>query len=111
MDYRATIGYNFHKIKKKERMLMKKVMKIVGIVVLIVIVMLAAAFGFYWYKNMHWYDKYEKALKEVRAEEKQVTLPDGSILSEKLLLGETVYEECHARYRRLCGKVSSEASG
>ena len=32
---------------------MKKVMKIVGIVVLIVIVMLAAAFGFYWYKNMH----------------------------------------------------------
>ena len=60
---------------------MKKVMKIVGIVVLIVIVMLAAAFGFYWYKNMHWYDKYEKALKEVRAEEKQVTLPDGSIIN------------------------------
>ena len=60
---------------------MKKVMKIVGIVVLVVIVILAAAFGFYWYKNMHWYDKYEKALKEVRAEEKQVTLPDGSIIN------------------------------
>ena len=54
---------------------MKRVMKITGIVLLVIIVLFVAAFGIYWYRNIHWYDKYEKALKKVGAGEKQVTLP------------------------------------
>ena len=31
--------------------------------------------------NMNWYDKYEAAIREVHAEEKQVTLPSGRIIN------------------------------
>ena len=31
--------------------------------------------------NMNWYDKYEAAIKEVNAEEKQVTLPSGRVIN------------------------------
>ena len=31
--------------------------------------------------NMNWYDKYEAAIQEVHAEEKQVTLPSGRIIN------------------------------
>ena len=60
---------------------MKKVMKIVGIVLLAIIVVAAVAFGLYWHHNTHWFDKYEKALKTVGAEEKQVTLPNGNVIN------------------------------
>lgn len=60
---------------------MKKAMKIVGIIILIVIVVVPSAFGLYWYHNLHWYDKYEKALEKVEAEEKQVTLPNGNVIN------------------------------
>ena len=42
---------------------MKKAIKIVGIVLLAIIILPVAVFGIYWYRNIHWYDKYEKALK------------------------------------------------
>lgn len=60
---------------------MKGTVKIVGMIVLIIMVAAAAAFVFYWYHNIHWYDKYEKALKKAGAEEKQVTLPGGSVIN------------------------------
>ena len=60
---------------------MKKVMKIAGISFLIVIVLLTVAFGFYWYRNIHWYDKYEKALKKAGVQEKQVTLESGKVIN------------------------------
>lgn len=60
---------------------MKKIMKIVGIIILIVIVGAAAALGFYWHHNIHWYDKYEKALKKAGVEEKQVALPNGNVIN------------------------------
>lgn len=60
---------------------MKKAMKIVGIVILIIIVVAAAAFSVYWHHNIHWYGKYEKALKKAGAEEKQVMLPSGNIIN------------------------------
>ncbi|WP_049555065.1 MULTISPECIES: alpha/beta fold hydrolase [unclassified Granulicatella] len=52
--------------------------KIVLIIILIIVAIASIAFGIYWYRNIHWYDKYEKALKEVHVAEKQVTLPTGS---------------------------------
>ena len=60
---------------------MKKGMKIAGIIILIVIVVLVAAFCIYWYRNIHWYDKYEKALRQVGAEEKQAVLPGGNVIN------------------------------
>jgi len=38
-------------------------------------------FGIYWYKNIHWYDKYQKALDKVGAIEKQYVLPNGNIIN------------------------------
>ena len=53
---------------------MKKALKIAGIALLSIIILLAAAFSIYWYRNIHWYDKYERALRTVEAREKQITL-------------------------------------
>ena len=60
---------------------MKKVLKITAIVIVSLIVILLVAFGVYWHNNMHWYDKYQKALDKVGAEEKQFTLPNGNIIN------------------------------
>lgn len=60
---------------------MKKALKTVGIVLLAVIAAAAAAFGVYWHRNMHWYDKYEAALSKAGAREKQVTLPGGRVIN------------------------------
>jgi pimeloyl-ACP methyl ester carboxylesterase len=60
---------------------MKKVLKIVGIIILAVIAVAAIALGIFWYRNILWYDKYEKALRKVGAKEKQATLPGGSVIN------------------------------
>lgn len=60
---------------------MKKAVKIVGIILLLLVLLLLVAFGIYWYRNMHWYDKYEKALKKVGAVEKQATLGNGNVIN------------------------------
>ena len=39
-----------------------KLMKIVGIVILQIVVVALIALGIFWYRNTHWFDKYEKAL-------------------------------------------------
>lgn len=54
----------FSQESNKRRFIVKKVMKIVGIVILVIMVVAGTAFRFYWHHNMHWYDKYEKALKK-----------------------------------------------
>ena len=53
---------------------MKRVLKIMAIVIISLIVVLLVALGVYWHHNMHWYDKYQKALDKVGAEEKKFTL-------------------------------------
>ena len=60
---------------------MKKVMMIVLIILAVLIVIAAACFGGNCYKNLHWYDRYEKALKSVNAVEKQFTLPSGRVIN------------------------------
>ncbi|WP_238581388.1 alpha/beta fold hydrolase [Streptococcus orisasini] len=60
---------------------MKKIMKIVGIVLLIIIIVAIVAFGLYWYRNIHWYDRYKKTLNMAGAVEKQVTLPSGNVIN------------------------------
>ena len=46
---------------------MKKALKIIGMIVLAIIAVALIAFGVFWYQNIHWYDKYEKALAVVSA--------------------------------------------
>ena len=60
---------------------MKKVMRTVVIILGVVVAFAIAAFSIYWYRNMHWYDKYNKSLNEVDAKEKQITLPSGNIIN------------------------------
>lgn len=60
---------------------MKKAMKIVLMIVLILSVVASVTFGLSWHHNIHWYDKYEKALKTADAEEKQIILPNGNIIN------------------------------
>lgn len=60
---------------------MNRILGIFGMTVLAVAGIAIAAVGFYWHRNVHWYDKYEKALKKVKAQEKQVTLPNGNIIN------------------------------
>ena len=69
--------------------LMKKILKRICIAVLAIIAVALITFGIFWYRNIHWYDKYEKALAKVSAEEKQVTLPSGSVIN----YGEVVRED------------------
>lgn len=60
---------------------MKKVLKITAIVAVSLIVIVPAAFGIYWYHNIHWYDKYQRALDKVGAEEKQFTTASGNVIN------------------------------
>lgn len=60
---------------------MKKVMIAAGIIFLILIVFAVLAFSIFWRRNVRWYDKYEKALGEAGAKEKQVTLPSGNVIN------------------------------
>lgn len=60
---------------------MKKTLMIIGIVILAIIIISVVAFAIYWYNNMHWYDKYEKALNDVNATEKQATTPEGNVIN------------------------------
>lgn len=60
---------------------MQKIMEIVGILILVAGIAAVTIFGFYWHHNIHWYDKYAKARKKAGAEEKQATLPNGSVMN------------------------------
>ena len=60
---------------------MKKAAKISAAILLSLVGVSGIAFGGYWYHNLHWYDEYEKNLKEVGAVEKQYKLPEGSIIN------------------------------
>lgn len=60
---------------------MKTVPKVILIIICAVILTAAAAFGAYWYKNVHWYDRYERALARAGAREKQAALPGGRVIN------------------------------
>jgi pimeloyl-ACP methyl ester carboxylesterase len=60
---------------------MKKVLKFIGLILIVIVVAICAAVAVFWYSNEHWFDKYEKALAQMGAEEKQVTLPAGSVIN------------------------------
>ena len=45
-----------------------------------VVIVAAGAFAAYW-DHIHWYDKYEQAIKQGGAEEKQAVLPSGSVIN------------------------------
>lgn len=60
---------------------MKKILKITAIVIASLIVFVLAAFGIYWYRNIHWYDKYQRALDKVGAMEKQFTTESGNVIN------------------------------
>ena len=66
---------------EKKNSKVKKIFKITGIILLVVILIGAGAFSIYWYKNVHWYDKYEEAMEEAGVVEKQVTLPNGNVIN------------------------------
>lgn len=60
---------------------MKKIMKVIGFIILIIVIIAVFIFCIYWYRNIHWYDKYEKTLQKSNAKEKQAALPNGNIIN------------------------------
>ena len=60
---------------------MKKGIKIAGGILLTTLAVGAGAFSLYWHQNIHWYDKYEKALQLSGAVEKQTRLPNGRVIN------------------------------
>ena len=60
---------------------MKKALRITAIILASLSVIALAAFSIYWHHNIHWYDKYKKALESAGAEEKQFTTPNGDIIN------------------------------
>ena len=55
--------------------------KKISAVVFSVIGLAGIAFGAWWHHNLHWYDEYEKCLKEAGAVEKQFKLPGGRVIN------------------------------
>ncbi|WP_010250735.1 alpha/beta fold hydrolase [Acetivibrio cellulolyticus] len=60
---------------------MKKALRIIGISVLLIIIIAIVVFAVYSYRNLHWYDKYEKSIEKAGAVETQVTLPNGNAIN------------------------------
>lgn len=60
---------------------MMTAIKIIAIILLILIALTAIAIGVFWYKNIHWYDRYAKALNDAHAKEKQIRLPSGNVIN------------------------------
>lgn len=60
---------------------MKKIMKTIGIILIVLITAAVSAFGLYWHHNMHWYDRYQKAIDKAGAVEKQAYLPNGRVIN------------------------------
>ena len=58
-----------------------KGLRITLLVIGIIIIVCAVILAVYIYHNLHWYDKYEKAIKKVHVVEKQVELPDGEVIN------------------------------
>ena len=60
---------------------MKTIWKILGCLLLFVLIAAVVVVGLFWYRNIHWYDAYDKALKQVGAKEKQAELPNGNVIN------------------------------
>lgn len=60
---------------------MRKTMKIIGIALVALFLLAVVVFGIFWYRNIHWYDKYEKAILKAGAVEKQIILPSGNVIN------------------------------
>ena len=60
---------------------MGSVIRTVTAVFLVIIFFASVLFGVYWYRNIHWYDRYEAALTKAGAAEKKAVLPNGRIIN------------------------------
>ncbi len=60
---------------------MKRIIKIIGIVFIIALFIGTIVFAIYWYRNIHWFDRYKKSLRRSGAVEKRVTLPSGNVIN------------------------------
>lgn len=60
---------------------MKNMLRIAGFFLIVILVIVAVLIFVFYYRNMHWYEKYEKAILKAGAQEKQVTLPNGNTIN------------------------------
>ena len=60
---------------------MKDMLRIAGIFIFVIFMIILILIAAFYYRNMHWYDKYEKAIIKVGAIEKQVILPNGNTIN------------------------------
>ena len=68
--------------------MLKKGMKLIGIIVCVVLVVGICIVSYFCYQNLHWWEKDMKKLTELGAVEKEVTLPNGNVINYGELPGE-----------------------
>ena len=61
--------------------MVKKIMKIFGLVLLVCVLLLVIVAGKFAYNNLHWWEKDMKTIAKLGVEEKQVTLPNGHVIN------------------------------
>ena len=63
------------------RTMVKKMMKIVGIVFLVLLVVCIGILVYWCYQNLHWWEKGIEQIEKLGVVEKQVTLPNGNVIN------------------------------
>ena len=61
--------------------MLKKGMKLIGIIVCVVLVVSICIVSYFCYQNLHWWEKDMKKLTELGVVEKEVTLPNGNVIN------------------------------
>ncbi|MDD6039388.1 MAG: alpha/beta hydrolase [bacterium] len=68
--------------------MIKKVLKIVGLILLVLFVIIVILAARFCYNNLHWWEKDMKRIEKLGVEEKQVTLPNGHVMNYGELEGD-----------------------
>ena len=68
--------------------MVKKMLKIIGMILGLIFIILAATAISFCYRNTHWWEKDMKAIEKLGIQEKQITLPNGNTINYGELAGD-----------------------
>ena len=68
--------------------MVKKMMKIVGIVFIALLMVGISVLGCWCYQNLHWWEKDMKQIEKLGVMERHVTLPNGNVINYGELEGD-----------------------
>ena len=74
--------------------MVKKMMKIVGIVFIVLLVVGICILAYLCYQNLHWWEKDMKQIEKLGVVERQATLPNGNVINYGELEGDVTMKHC-----------------